>query len=91
MHLDGHVFVGEATSGMSLVFNRTQTSKKVTVDGHMLGGKEKAWVTADDPVLLTEIDNGTLKLLTNGNIVVSSESENMIQPATTIRRRSKRQ
>ena len=62
MFFKDQVPVGESTSGMSLVRNRTETAKTVTSDGHVLGGREVAWITSDDPVLISSIDKGILRL-----------------------------
>lgn len=56
--LENQIPEGESTEGMILVFNRTPIARSVTVEGHVLGAKEKAWVTSDDPVLLEGINSG---------------------------------
>ena len=62
MFYKDQVPAGESTSGMSLVRNRTDTAKTVSSDGHVLGGREVAWITSDDPVLIASIDKGILRL-----------------------------
>ena len=82
--------VGNATKGMWLVFNTTPTPKKVTVDGRSLGGKEKAWVTNNDPVLLAAIESGTIRLVWDGTVSDVQQEKKPAEtpsPASTTRKR----
>lgn len=77
--LPDKTLVGKATQGMWLVFNCTPTPKKVTVDGRSLGGKEKAWVTKDDPVLLAAIESGTIRLVWDGTVSDVRQDEKPVE------------
>lgn len=63
MFFEGEVPESETTEGMVLVYNRTETPKTVTTNGHVLGGKEKAWVTWDDPVLMSGINSEIFRII----------------------------
>lgn len=82
--------VGAATKDMWLVYNSTPTPKKVTEAGHSLGGKERAWVTNNDPVLLAAIESGTIRLVWDGKVIDVQAEQKSAQtpaPATTTRKR----
>lgn len=63
MFFENQVPAGESTTGMTLVRNRTETAKTVTEDGHVLGARERAWVTSDDPVLLKCLEDEVVRVV----------------------------
>lgn len=65
MFFEGQIPQSETTEGMVLVYNRTETPKTVTINGHVLGGKEKAWVTWDDPVLASGVNSEIFRVMKN--------------------------
>lgn len=68
MFYDGEVPAGESTDDMVLVYNRTDTPKSVTVDGKTIGGREKAWITWDDPVMIKGVEKEIFRIVKNKKI-----------------------
>lgn len=65
IYFENSVPAGESTDDMVLVFNRSNTPKTATVHGHILGAKERAWISWDDPVAIAEIKNETFRIVKN--------------------------
>lgn len=65
MFLEGQVPEGETTENMVLAYNRTNTPKQATTNGHVIGAKEKAWITWDDPVLMNGIKEEIFRVVKN--------------------------
>ena len=63
MFLKDRIPESETTDGMVLAYNKTNNPQTITVNGHMLGAGQTAWVTQDDPVLIRGIENQTFRLL----------------------------
>ena len=78
MFLKDLVPQSETTDGMVLVYNKTNNPQTVTVNGHMLGAGQVAWVTGDDPVLAKGVETTTFRIM---NQPAEKKQTQLFQPA----------
>lgn len=93
MFFENEVPQSETTEGMVLVYNRTNTPKTVTINGHVLGAQEKAWVTWDDPILLKGINTEIFRVIKNRyakSARVSTSEQNAPLQSSNQRKRKSR-